>query len=153
MRITLFRALCALAAALSLVAFTGCGGSSSSSTDNYKKDAQKVATDFKNSAVAAGQELQSATTTDARVKGLESLKTSVNNAADGFAKLTPPANVKSDQDALVAGFRSLSSDIDQVQQAVKTNDAAAAQAALPKLQADQSKVLQAVTSLQSKIGK
>jgi hypothetical protein len=153
MRFNFFRALCALAAVASLVAFAGCGGSSSSSTDNYKKDAQKVATDFKNAAQAAGAELKTATTLDQRVKGLQALKASVDNAANGFEKLTPPSNVKGDQDTLVSGFRALSGDIDAVTQAVKTNDKAAAQAALPKLQADQAKVLSAVQSLQSKIGK
>lgn len=151
MRFNFFRAVCALAAVASLVAFAGCGGSSS--TDNYKKDAQKVATDFKNSAQAAGAELKAATTLDQRVKGLQSLKASVDNAANGFEKLKPPSNVKGDQDTLVAGFRALSGDIDAVTQAVKTNDKNAAQAALPKLQADQAQVLSAVQSLQSKIGK
>jgi hypothetical protein len=153
MRITLFRALCALTAALSLVAFTGCGGSGSNPTATYKTDAQKIAGDFKNAAQAAGAQLKAATTTDGRVKGLQALKASVDNAANGFEKLKPPANVKADQDALVAGFRALASDIDQVTQAVKTNDKVAAQAALPKLQADQASVLSAVQSLQSKIGK
>ena len=150
MRLALFRALCALAAIASLVAFTGCG---SSKTDNYKSDAQKVANDFKNSAQAASSQVASATTTDGRVKGLEALKASVDNAANGFDKLTPPDNVKSEHQQLISGFRSLSTDISAVEDAVKTNDRQAAQATLPKLQADQAKVEQAVQALQAKIGK
>jgi hypothetical protein len=153
MKLNLFRVLCALAAVASLVAFTGCGSSGASKTDNYKKDAQNVANKFKNSAQAASQQVSAATTTAGRVKGLEALKGSVDDAANGFDKLTPPDNVKSDHDKLVAGFRSLSGDIAQVEQAVKTNDQTAAKAALPKLQADQAAVEQAVTSLESKIGK
>jgi hypothetical protein len=154
MRLNLFRALCALAAIASLVAFAGCGGSDSksSSTSSYKSDAQKVANDFKTSAQQASQQVQSANTLDERVKGLEALKKSVDDAANGFDNLTPPDNVKADHDRLVAGFRSLSSDVGDVEDAVKTSDQAAARKTLPKLQADQQKVEQAVQSLESKLG-
>ena len=86
------------------------------------------------------------------MKGLDALKGTVDDAANGFDDLTPPDNVKSEHDRLVAGFRSLSNDISDVEDAVKTNDQTAAQATLPKLQADQAKVEQAVQALESKIG-
>jgi len=149
MRSTLFRALCALAAVVALVGFTGCG---SSKKDDYKSQATQVAQDFKNSAEKTSQQVSSATTTDERVKGLEALKGSVDDAANGFQKLSPPDNVKSEHEQLISGFRALSSDISDVEQAVKTNDKTAAQAALPKLQADQQKVQSAVQALQAKIG-
>jgi|tagenome__1003787_1003787.scaffolds.fasta_scaffold20202550_2 hypothetical protein len=149
MRLTLFRALCALAAVASLVAFTGCGGSSK--TDDYKSQAKKVAQDFKSSAEKTSQQVSSATTVDQRVKGLEALKGSVDDAANGFQDLSPPANVKTEHEQLISGFRSLSSDISDVEDAVRTNDKNAAQATLPKLQADQQKVEQAVQALESKI--
>jgi uncharacterized phage infection (PIP) family protein YhgE len=151
MRLTLFRALCALAAIASLVAFTGCGGSSNKTSD-YKDQARTVAQDFKNSAEKTSQQVSTATTTDERVKGLEALKGSVDDAANGFEDLTPPDNVKSEHEQLIAGFRSLSSDISEVENGVKTNDKNALQATLPKLQADQTKVQQAVQALQAKIG-
>jgi hypothetical protein len=149
MRPTLFRALCALAAIAALVGFAGCG---SSKTDDYKSQARKVAQDFKNSAQQTSQQVSSATTTDERVKGLEALKGSVDDAANGFEDLSPPDDVKSEHEQLIAGFRSLSSDISDVEDAVKTNDKNAAQATLPKLQADQQKVESAVQALESKIG-
>jgi hypothetical protein len=152
MRLTLFRALCALAAVASLVAFAGCGSSGSSKTDDYKSQAKTVAQDFKSSAEKTSQQVSSATTTEGRVKGLEALKGSVDDAANGFDKLSPPDNVKTEHERLIAGFRSLSSDISDVEDAVKTNDKQAAQATLPKLQADQTKVQQAVQALESKIG-
>ena len=149
MRLTLFRALCALAAIAALVGFAGCG---SSKTDDYKSQARKVAQDFKNSAEKTSQQVSTATTTDQRVKGLEALKGSVDDAANGFENLSPPDNVKTEHQQLVAGFRSLSSDISDLEDAVKTDDKNAAQATLPKFQQDQQKVDQAVQALESKIG-
>ena len=151
MRLALFRAVCALAALVALVGFTGCG--SSNKTDDYKTQARKVAQDFKDSAEKTSQQVSSATTTDQRVKGLEALKGTVDDAANGFEDLTPSDNVKSEHQQLIAGFRSLSSDISDVEDAVRTNDKNEAQATLPKLQADQQKVQQAVDALESKLGK
>jgi hypothetical protein len=150
MRANLIRAAFAVAAVASLVAFSGCGGSSSE-TDDYKSDAQQVANDFKTSAEAASKRVQSATSLDARVKGLEALKGSVDDAANGFDDLTPPDDVKADHDKLVAAFRSLSSDVADVEEAVETSDEAAARETLPKLQADQTNVQQAVQTLESKL--
>src|SRR3954466_13135097 len=86
------RALCALFMLGALVAFTGCGGddnksSSSSSSDtattpapatdttatgggslaDYKTGAEKAANDFKNSAQAASQQVQSASGTQGKI--------------------------------------------------------------------------------------
>lgn len=148
MRSNLVRALCALTVIASLVGFAGCG---SSDTDNYKSDARKVAQDFKDSAEKTSQQVSSATTLAGRVKGLEALKGTVDDAANGFDDLTPPDNVKAEHERLIAGFRSLSGDISDVEEAVRTNDKNAAQATLPKLQEDQAKVEEAVQALESKI--
>jgi hypothetical protein len=173
------RVLCALAAACALVAFTGCGGddkksnsSSNASTapattttpsdtggnsgggsvSDYKAGAEKAANDFKNSAQAASAKVQAATTTDEKIAGLEALKASVTQAADDFAALTPPANVKADNDELVQEFRDLANTVDDVEVALKTKDQAKAQAALPKLTALQTKIGTTIARIQSKIG-
>jgi hypothetical protein len=172
------RVLCALVAAGALVAFTGCGGddkkdtSSSASTapattttpadtggetgggsvEDYKAGAEKAANDFKNSAQAASSKVQAASTTDEKIAGLEALKASVTQAADDFEALNPPANVKADNDELVAEFRELAGSVDDVEQALKTNDQAKAQAALPKLQSSQTKIATTIARIQSKIG-
>ena len=174
------RVLCALAAAGALVAFTGCGGddkkttSSSSnpstapattttpadttgntgggSVASYKAGAQKAANDFKNSAQAASSKVQSAGTTAEKIAGLEALKGSVTQAADDFEALNPPANVKADNDELVTEFRDLASSVDDVEQALKTNDQSKAQAALPKLQSSQTKIATTIARIQTKIG-
>ncbi len=171
------RILCALVTAAALVAFTGCGGddnkdSSSSATpapattttpsdsgesgggsaEDYKTGAEKAANDFKNSAQAASSKVQAASTTDEKIAGLEALKASVTQAADDFEALNPPANVKADNDELVGEFRDLASSVDDVEQALKTNDQSKAQAALPKLQSSQTKIATTIARIQSKIG-
>lgn len=146
-----FHAVCTLAVAAALVALPGCGGSSTK--DNYKKDATKAGNDFKNSAQLASQQVQAAGDKNGKIQGLEALKASVNKAADDFAKLSPPSNAKADNDALVSELRALAGDVDSVEQALKTSDATAAKAALPKLQADEAKIGTTIADLQSKVGK
>lgn len=176
-----FRALCALVAALALVAFTGCGGddkkdeggSSSAATTpaetsttpateepssgggdvaDYKSGAEKAANDFKESAQKASQEVQSASTPEGKIAGLDSLKDSVTQAADDFEALDPPANVKADNDKLVSEFRDLASTVDQVKEALQSNDTQKATDALQKLQKSQTDIASTIASIQSKIG-
>jgi hypothetical protein len=168
----LFRALCVLALSGALVAFTGCGGddkksdsgngttnttatggdSGSGSVEEYKAGAEKAANDFKNSAQAASAKVQSGTTPDDKVAGLEALKASVTQAADDFEALNPPENLKADNDELVQEFRDLASAVDDVEQALKTNDQAKASAALPKLTNLQTKIGTTIARIQSKVG-
>jgi ABC-type phosphate transport system substrate-binding protein len=178
----LTRALCALFMLGALVAFTGCGGdddkSSSSSTssdtvatpapatdttdtggstgggslEEYKAGAEKAAQEFKDSAQAASGKVQGASGTQGKIAGLEALKKSVTDAADSFEALDPPSNLKADNDELVAEFRSLASTVDDVEQALKTNDQAKAAAALPKLTDLQGKIGQTIARIQSKLG-
>jgi Sec-independent protein translocase protein TatA len=127
---------------------TGGGGS----VEEYKAGAEKAANDFKNSAQAASAKVQAASTTSEKIAGLEALKGSVTQAADDFAALNPPGNVKADNDELVGEFRDLATSVDDVEQALKTNDQAKAQAALPKLQSSQTKIATTIARIQSKIG-
>ena len=118
----------------------------------YKAGATKAANDFKESAQAASEQVKAATTPEDRLKGLDSLKDSVNQAADDFEALDPPADVKADNDELVGEFRELASIVDDVKSAVQSKDQAAAQAALGKLAESQSKITQTISSIESKIG-
>ncbi|MEA2440720.1 MAG: hypothetical protein QOH76_2144 [Thermoleophilaceae bacterium] len=160
------RVLCALALAGMLVAFTGCGGddkksssdssgsgsSGSGSLADYKSGATKAANDFKNSAQAASAKVQSGTTPDDKLSGLDALKQSVTQAADDFEALNPPSNLKADNDELVSEFRSLASIIDEVKTAIQNKDQAKAAAVLPKLGQEQGKIAQTITRIQSKLG-
>jgi ABC-type phosphate transport system substrate-binding protein len=132
---------------------TATGGSSGGgSLAEYKAGAEKAAQDFKNSAQAASQKVQSASGTQGKIAGLEALKKSVTDAADAFEALNPPSNLKADNDELVSEFRSLASTVDDVETALKTNDQAKATAALPKLTELQGKIGQTIARIQTKLG-
>jgi hypothetical protein len=132
---------------------TDTGGSSGGgSLAEYKAGAEKAANDFKNSAQAASQKVQSAQGTAGKIAGLEALKKSVTDAADAFEALNPPANLKADNDELVSEFRSLASTVDDVEQALKTNNQQKAAAALPKLTDLQGKIGETIARIQSKLG-
>lgn len=172
------RAICLLALAGALVAFTGCGGSSKKSSSSsstpatstpastqsssssgggdlasYKAGATKAANDFKNSAQAASAKVKAGTTPDQKLAGLDDLKKSVTTAADDFQKLNPPANIKADNDELVKEFRSLATIIDDVQTAIKNKDQAKAVSVLGRLGTEQANITQTITRIQQKIGK
>ena len=127
---------------------TGGGGSLA----DYKAGAEKAANDFKDSAQAASQKVQGSSTTEGKIEGLEALKKSVTDAADAFEALDPPANLKADNDELVDEFRQLASTVDDVKQALKTQDQQKAAAALPKLAELQGKIGQTISRIQSKLG-
>jgi hypothetical protein len=170
------RALCLLALAGALVAFTGCGGSdkkSSSSNSNttatttpastssstgggsladYKTGATQAANNFKNSAQAASAKVQSGATPADKLAGLDDLKKSVTTAANDFEALSPPDNLKSDNAELVKEFRDLATIIDDVQTAIKNKDQAKAAAVLPRLGTAQGNIAQTIARIQSKIG-
>lgn len=144
------RSFCALAAVAAVMLLPGCGGSSGADkTKTYKQDALKAANQFKTSAHAASQQVQSASGIAAKLKGLDALKASVSTAADDFAKLTPPSDKKAANGALVQNLRALAGDVNGIGQALRNNDASAAKSVLAKVQADQVKVDAAVTQLQS----
>src|SRR3954453_18772663 len=64
---------------------TDTGGSTGGgSLAEYKADAEKAAQDFKDSAQAASQKVQSSSGTAGKIDGLEALKKSVSDAADSF---------------------------------------------------------------------
>jgi hypothetical protein len=128
------------------------GDTGGGSLAEYKAGAEKAAQDFKDSAQAASQKVQSSSGTAGKIDGLEALKKSVSDAADSFEALDPPANLKADNDELVSEFRSLASTVDDVEQALKTNDQQKAAAALPKLQELQTKIGSTIARIQTKIG-
>jgi hypothetical protein len=166
------RVLCALALVGALAAFAGCGGSdkkSSSSTTatttpsgggstgggsiaDYKTGATTAANNFKNAAQAASTKVQSGSTPADKLAGLDDLKKSVDQAANDFEALNPPANLKSDNAQLVKEFRDLATIIDDVKTAIQNKDQAKAAAVLPRLGTAQSNIAQTIARIQSKIG-
>jgi hypothetical protein len=167
------RVLCLMALAGALVAFTGCGGSDKKSSDTtatttpasttpsnggggdlaaYKVGATKAANDFKNSAQTASARVKAGTTAQEKLAGLDDLKKSVTTAADDFAALNPPANVKADNAELVKEFRGFATIIDDVQTAFKNGDKTKAASVLVRLQTAQTNIKATISRIQSKIG-
>jgi hypothetical protein len=152
------RAFCALAAAVALVAFTGCGGGDERTTTTdaavaaYKAEAQRIFGTFTTSLRAATAQVAAAKETAGRVQGLEALKASAETAAGDFSKLDPPQNLKPDNDRLVRQFRRYAGHIDTVEQALQKDDDAAARTALPDLTRDRTAITKTIASIRSKIG-
>ena len=174
------KALCALASALALAAFAGCGGddddeqSAGTSTTEatsgtaaeetprdsstgggdlaqYKEDFQAAGSDFKDAAQASSEEVTSATDTPGRVQALEGLKNVVTGAADDFEALEPPTDVQADNDKLVSQFRGVADEVDAVKNALESGDQAAAQAAAQRLQRAQTAIGKTLASIESKV--
>ena len=144
-----FHAVCALGVALALAGLPGCGGSDK--TGDYKKAALKAGEDFKDSAQSASLKVKSAPDKAGKLEGLEALKASVNSAADDFADLEPPDKAKAANDQLVTELRALAGDVDAVKQALRTDDKAAAQAAIPRLQADEARISTTIADLEKQL--
>jgi hypothetical protein len=122
------------------------------SVAKYKSGVEKATNDFKQSAQAASEQLKGAGSAAQRLKGLDVFKDSVNQAADDFAALDPPASVKAENDRLVTEFRDLAGTVDDVKSAIQKKDTAAAKQALGQLTQSQGKITQTLSTIQSKIG-
>jgi hypothetical protein len=155
-------ALCALAAAAAIVALPGCGGGSKHSSTtatttgngslaSYKVGFLQAATVFKNAAQTASTQALSAKDTATKLKSIEALRTAISQAADAFAKLSPPANIKADHDRLVTEFRQFASDVDGIRSAAEARDTAAATAAGKRVQQDQTQLRATLASISAKL--
>jgi hypothetical protein len=171
------KALCALACALALAAFTGCGGdddeksAGSDSTEQttttdepaassgggdrgeYKEDFRAAGEDFRNAAKTSAEKVAGATDTAARVNALEGLKGVVTDAADDFEALDPPADVKADHEKLVSQFRGVADEVDAVKSALESDDQAAAQEAAQNLQRAQVEISSTLIDIESKVNR
>lgn len=170
------KALCALASALALAAFAGCGGddddeqsagsdttgqtatdeptggdSSGGGDAEYREAFQAAGKDFRDAAQASASKVASASDTPGRVRALEGLKGVVTDAADGFEALEPPADAEADHDKLVSQFRGVADEVDAVKTALESEDQAAAQAAALELQRAQAAITKTLTSIESKV--
>jgi hypothetical protein len=146
------RALCALLLLGALVAFTGCGGGSSGSVADYKAGAKTTGEKFNRAAHAASLEIQSGQTLEGKLGGLAALKLAVNQAADGYAALDPPANLKAENGQLVTELRNFATVIDGAIAAIKSKDQAKLAVALSKLPSVQAKIGQIIGRIQAKLG-
>jgi hypothetical protein len=154
-------ALCALAAAAAIVALPGCGGGGNSSNTTtsagtgdvatYKAAFLKAATVFKNAAQTASTQALAAKDTATKLKSIDALRAAISQAADDFAKLNPPANIKADHDRLVSEFRQFASDVAGIRSAAEAHDAKAATAAGQRVQQDQTQLRATLASISAKL--
>lgn len=140
------------AGALALVlASAGCGGNSTK--DTYKNDFKSAGDTFQKDAQQASAKVTSSPSAQGKVAGLESLKGAVDKAANNFAGLKPPDDVKATNNDLVSELRALRDDITKIEAAVKAKDQSAAQKLVPDLQTQQSKIQGTLQELKTKVGK
>ncbi len=152
------KALCALALALSLTAFAGCGGDDDSSSSGgdaaqYKKEFRAARAELQKGAKAAAAEVKGATDTAGKVKALEGLKGVLTDSAEKFDALDPPKKVKADHDKLVPQFRGVFEGVDAVKKALESEDQAAARAATQRLQQAQTAVGKTLARIETKVGR
>jgi hypothetical protein len=153
------RVLCVLALAGMLVAFAGCGGddkksssgSGSGDPTQYKADVNRVGNDFKNSVQQALTKAGSGGTPQDKLPVLDGLKQAATKAADDFEGLSPPSNIKADNDELVKELRDFAGVIDEAKTAIQKNDKAAAATLGPKIRDIQAKVGQTISRIDSKL--
>jgi hypothetical protein len=159
-------ALCALAAAAAIVALPGCGGGSKKSGTGstttsattgggqlatYKTGFLQAASVFKTAAESASAQALAAKDTPTKLKSIEALRAAVSKAADDFAKLSPPANIKADHDRLVAELRQFASDVDAIRSAAEARDTTGATAAGKRVQQDQTQLRTTLASISAKL--
>jgi hypothetical protein len=176
------RLLCALALAGALVAFTGCGGSDKKSTSSssntaattnpspttpapapapsggggnladYKAGLQRVGADFKTSLQTSLARVGTGKTLGEKVAALDVVKQSVTKAADGFAALSPPSNVKAENDQLVSEMRTFASVVDEAKTAAQNKDTAKLATVKPRLSSLNTKIQLTLARIQAKVG-
>ena len=132
----------AAAAVILALALAGCGGSAGPSLSTFKKGFAAQKASFRQ----LGLDLQSAITgakakTDAQLATeIGGLAARASSQATSLAKLNPPAKYKQPLNSLVAGFRSVATDLRAIASAAVTHDATQAKTATETLLGDAAKV-------------
>ena len=141
---SLLRAITVTMVAISLVVASGCGGSSTSSANDYVKQINKVQTDFANSLSASAS---SGTTSSS--DPLAGAKDTFKKIDDGLNKvvaqlkgITPPDKVKSEHQQLITEISSLDQEVKKIGSTVSSGD-------LKKIAAAQTTFATKATQLQN----
>ncbi|HET9102734.1 MAG TPA: hypothetical protein VFN55_05220 [Solirubrobacteraceae bacterium] len=142
------------AAAVCVLALAGCGGSSEPSLSAFKTGFVSEKTAFRKLGLDLQQEITGAKSkTDAQLATeINALAVRASNQADGLAKLNPPAKFKAQLSKLVAGFRSVSTDLRSIATAAVKHDAASARTATMTLLTDAAKVKSADDAITQGLG-
>jgi hypothetical protein len=170
------RMVCALALAGALVAFTGCGGSDKKSSSSntaatttpgtptapapsgggnladYKAGLKQVGNEFKTSLQTSLAKVGTGATLSEKLAALDVVKQTVTKAADGFAALNPPSNVKAENDQLVTEMRDFATVVDDAKTAAVNKDKAKLATIQPRLSALNTKIQLTLARIQAKVG-
>lgn len=144
----------ACAAVIAALALAGCGGSSGPSLSAFKKGFASEKASFRQ----LGLDLQGAITgakakTDAQLATeIGGLATRASAQASTLAKLDPPAKYKTPLANLVAGFRSVATDLRAIAAAAVKHDATQAKTATETLLGDAAKVKTADDTITKGLG-
>ena len=142
------------AAAVCVLALAGCGGSSQPSLSAFKKGFVSEKNAFRKLGLDLQQEITGAKSkTDSQLATeINALASRASQQASGLAKLNPPAKFKSQLNKLVAGFRSVSTDLHAISAAAVKHDAATARTATMTLLTDAAKVKSADDAITQGLG-
>jgi hypothetical protein len=169
--------ICALALAGALVAFTGCGGSDKKSSSSntaatttpsapttpapsggggdltaYKAGLKRVGNEFKTSLQTSLAKVGTGATLSEKLAALDVVKQTVTKAADGFAALSPPSNVKAENDQLVSEMRDFATVVDDAKTAAQNKDKAKLATVKPRLSSLNTKIQLTLARIQAKVG-
>ena|SRR5437588_2840892 len=138
------------AVGLTAVAAAGCGGGGGGGGGALSKS------DYQKKLASVGKDLTGLSRVSASggsaASQFDQLRSGLRKAADNLSKISPPGDVKGDNDKLVSGLRDLANELGPIETAAKSHNASALQSALTKLQTSGgiTKIRDAISDLKSK---
>jgi hypothetical protein len=136
---------------------SGCGGSDDSASPDrevaaYRAGAIKAGNKFKSAVQTGFAPAQSGQTLAQKLTRLDVVKSAITKAADDYAALKPPNNLKADNAHLVAQLRDFATAVGEFRTALERKDRPKLLALAPKLRDAPSKIGQTLMRIESKIG-
>jgi len=138
----MLRLLASILAALALALAAGCGGSDNSATKtqskaDYSRQVEQTRTTLSEAFTDIGKGIGKNASPKDIGSRLDQGATALNDAADRFAKIAPPAEVKDAHAKLVAGLRELADVFARSADAARKGDTAELAKSLQNVQATQ----------------
>jgi hypothetical protein len=124
-------ALVVCIAALSLVAFAGCG---ESDEDEFADKGNDICKKHEPKIDAANKRLQGSTSLADLSSGIDGLRSAAGAARDDFKELDPPDDLKADYDSYLKDFDALLKLIDELKSAAESQSTARISALGPRVQ-------------------
>ena len=139
-----------LAAAALAVPIAGCDGDEKKT---YRSEYVKAADEFKRAAEKVGEQARGKPELKDRIPALRAFRASIDELAKDLDALDPPENVERLNDQAVDALQTLSDDLDKLEDAARSNDAAAVRRLTPKLQLDQAELQTTLDAIDQRLGR